>query len=198
MRVISGLLLLIGTVVLAQEPRGPVEKFGIKSSPDIYTQKTVAESLGSVIRTIEKDKFEYLAAHLLDPKFVETKINERIPQLEPAVERELRLTRDSQIQAGLPARERLPSDAKEFAAAVLAETKLRAFKLLARDIRTHYTENPDLLKSLKKYQRIGVVVEAGETGNVTLKEVKDIQLNFKRVDGVWTMENRKSTTEEKK
>jgi hypothetical protein len=185
-------LFLVLSFAVAQDPAAPQPKYGVKPLLDLYPQAKLPEALNSVIRAVEKDKIEYLAAHLLEPKFIEARIDDRAKQMEAVVDKELRLKRDQQIQMGIPARERIPSDPKDFTAAVQEESRLRAFRLVVRDIRAHLTENPEHLRELKKHARIGVVVDTGEVGSMALKDAKDLQLNFKKLDGRWYLEDRKS------
>jgi hypothetical protein len=185
-------LMIFGTLAVAQEAPVAPTKFGIKPLNDVYPQGKVTDVLASTIKAIEKDRIEYFVAHLLDPKFVEARINDRAKQLEVVVDKDLRALRDEQVQAGIPRRERLPAEPKEFALAVAEEAKNRAFKLVVRDIRAHLAENPESLREFKKFQRIGVVVDTGEVGTITLKDTKDVQLNFKKLETRWYIEDRKT------
>ena len=185
-------LFCLGAVALAQQPPAPpAARYGLPASPDGYPQATVKDAVSSALRAIEKGRFEYLAAHLLEPKFIDGRVEERAKTLDDGVERELRLARDAQLRAGVPGRERLPSDAAEFAAVVREQSRLRAFKVVARDARDHLAEYPETVREFRRYLRDGVVVEAGDSATVTLKDAKDAQLNLRRVGLRWHLEDRK-------
>lgn len=179
-------------VALAQDPlAAPASRFGVKPAPEAYPQATVKEALASATKAIEKDRVEYLAAHLLDAKVVDSRVDERAAQLQDVVEKEFRLRRDEQVRAGVPRGERLPGDAREFAEAVRDESRQRAFRAVVRDVRLHLSENPESLGAFRRYLRDGAVAEAADTATVTLKGVKD-QLQFRKAAGRWQIEDRKS------
>ena len=183
-------LFCVGTLALAQDAPAPVVRYGIVISAEAYPQGTVKDALASAVKAIDKDRFEYLAAHLLDPKFIDGRVEDRAKQMEDVIDKELRLARDEQLRQGVPRRERLPSDAADFAAVVRQEASARAFKLVARDVREHLSEYPESVKEFRRYLRDGVVVDAGDVATVTLKDVKEVQINLRKVGVRWHLEDR--------
>ena len=184
-------LFCVGALALAQDPNAPPPRYGVAAAPDAYPQKTPQEAVASMIKAIEKERFDYLAAHLLDPKVIDARVQDRVQQMEDVVEKELRLARDEQLRQGVPRRERLPSDAADFAAVVREESRTRAFKLVVRDVRAFMGEYPEHVKEFRRYQRDGLVVDTGETASLTLKDVKDAQLNLRKVGPRWHLDDRK-------
>ena len=183
-KLVGAALVCVGAFAVAQEPTPPA-RYGVAAAPGAYPQGTPKDAVASVIKAAEKGRAEYLAAHLLDPKTIDARVEARAKEIEIAVERELRLARDEQVRQGVPRRERLPSDAAEFAAVVRAETQTRAFALVARDVRTHLAEYPEHLKEFSRYQRDGLLIDTGETATFTLKDVKDTQLSLRKVGTRW-------------
>src|SRR5262245_24535391 len=70
--VLSGCFLFVGLSAKAQqkEPKVPA-RYKIEAQPNHYPQATPKETLASVLRAIEEQRFGYLFAHLLDPTFVD-------------------------------------------------------------------------------------------------------------------------------
>ena len=184
-------LVCVGALALAQEAPAPAARYGVPLSAEAYPQGNPKEALSSALRAIEKDRVEYLAAHLLDPKLIDGRVEERAKQMEDAVEKELRLVRDEQLRQGVSRRERLPSDAGDFAAVVRDQARARAFKLVVRDVRGHLAESPETVKEFRRYLRDGTVIDAGEAATVTLKDAKETQVNLRRVGVRWHLEDRK-------
>ncbi len=181
----------VGAVTLAQEPVAPAARYGVAPAFDAYQQGTVKEALNSVTLSLEKGRFEYLVAHLLDPKLIDARVEERAKAMEDAIDRELHLVRDEQFRRGLTARERITSDAGEFNALVRNEARSRAFKLVVRDTRAHFGEYPETAKELRRYLREGVSIDGGDVASMTLRGVKDEQLNLRKVNQRWHLEDRK-------
>lgn len=181
----------LGAVAFAQEPVAPAARYGQALALDAYPQATVKDALNSATLCLANQRFDYLVAHLLDPKVIDARVEERAKAMEEAVEREYRLVRDDQIRQGLTARERLTSDPAAFSAIVRAESQTRAFRLVVRDARAHFAEYPETLKEFRRYLREGVVVDGSEVASITLKDAKDVQLNLRRVNLRWHLEDRK-------
>ena len=181
----------VGAVALAQPAAAPPARYDIAAAFEAYPQGTPKEALAATVRAMDKDRFEYLVAFLLDPKLIDGRVEERAKTLEEGVEKELRLARDEQLRQGVPRRERLPGDAADFAAVVREAARGRAFKLVVADARGHFAESPETLKEFRRYLRDGVVVDAGDVATITLKDAKDVQLNLRRVNLRWHLEDRK-------
>jgi hypothetical protein len=104
-------------------------RYGVNPRVKAYPQSTPKEALRSAVLAIDKADYAYLAAQLLDPKFVDGVIAERGKQFEPGVVAELAQVRDFQrANPGKVAPEdRIPFDARGFAALAVARARDLAF-----------------------------------------------------------------------
>ena len=187
------ILLLTGVTALAQDAPLPVPpRYKVVANVEVYPQRTPKEALASALKAIEREKFDYLTAHLIDPRFVDARVEDRARLIETEVDRDLRQVRTEQRQnpALVQLAERLPDDPKLFAEDVAKEARLRAFRLVARDIRANLLENPDSAKLLRQFLREGAFVDGGETSTATLKDQKDRSVFFRRVGDRWFVEDR--------
>ncbi len=185
---------LLGAAALAWgQPEPPPPRYGIPANPEIYPQGTPKDALASAIKAIDRGKADYLAAHLIDPRFIDAKVDDRARLIEKAVEAELRARQEAQREnpATVPAGERLPLDPKGFAEAVRREAALRAFRQVVADIHGTLAENPDHLKDFRRFARAGQFTDLGETATATLPDVKDRQISFRRVGDRWFVEDGK-------
>ena len=202
MRISLVLAILLGVTSLAvaqPEKRPPQPRFGVAPNLVGYPQVNVKDALNSAIRAIEREKYDYLAAHLLDAKFVDARVADRAKLLETAVDQELRIVRENQRKdSNVPLREQLPSDPSLFADVVKEEARNRAFKFVVKDIRQHLAEHPEYLKDFKRFLRDGQFSDGGETANATLRDLKDKQLNFKKVANRWYVEDRQGIEQPEK
>lgn len=73
----AALFVVLTYPVLAQDEPKPIPpRFDVTGLPQNYPQDTPKQTLESVVRAIEKQRFDYLAAHLIDPAFVDAQMNE--------------------------------------------------------------------------------------------------------------------------
>ncbi len=204
MRTVAGVVgfLLVATVAVGQTPpprEADVIRDPIRLLPEQFGQATPKDALDSAVRLIDRGRFDYLAAHLLDPAFVNAKVAERALRLEGDVEREFRRLRDIQRQdPSLSGDQRLPDEPKAFAKTVRNEATVRGFRQLVADIRTTLAENPDHLNDLRRYLRSGQLLEAGDTASFGLKGVKDRSVSLKRTAAGWHLEDKRQDAPDKK
>lgn len=198
MRSVACLVLVFTAAVgFAQEPRlieEPQPKFGIPYLGGLYPQSSAKQTLDSVLKAIDKGRFDYLVAHLMDETFVDSRIAVRAVEILPAVERDLRAKRDKQRQdpASVPPEEKLSLEPKAFDTQVQAEARNRAFKVVVADVKEKLGDDPESLKELKRFSREGTAAEAGDTATITLRDVKDRKVFLKKKDGRWFVENRQA------
>jgi hypothetical protein len=153
-------------------------KFAVLPNLELYSQKTPKEALDSVLNAIQRDRVDYIVAHLLDPAFVQSRIDATQAYYEKVAGQEF-----AAAGASLTSKELI--DKSRDRAATLGYERLK------RDISAKLLEEPDNIRDLKKFLRDGEVVESGDTAIITLKDVKDRAIYFKRIDGHWYMENRR-------
>lgn len=176
--------------VVAQEPTPSIPpRYGIITAPEAYPQRTPREALLSAARAVERGKVDYLVAHLIDPKFVDTRVLARARLIEEDVEKELRIERDAQ-RLNPPRTGALPVDPPAFAAAVQQTARERAFRQVVGDIRATLAENPDHMKEFRRFARDGVIVDAGDTSSGSLPGVTDRQVYFRKEGNRWFVEDR--------
>src|SRR5438874_12766817 len=65
-------------------------QYGVPGNARVYPQTDPKAALASAVKAIEAGRYDYLAAHLPAPTFVEGRIDERAKQIEPAAEADLR------------------------------------------------------------------------------------------------------------
>jgi hypothetical protein len=200
MRLAFALALLSGFAVLADDepppifPKEPDPRFGIPAKLKVYPQTAAKKALESAVEACEKNDYSYLIAHLLDPAFVELRIADRSKQFEAPVELELTRLRD--YQYANPDRfapvDRLPLDKPKFLAAVIAQSRERAFKQLQRDVEQKMRDDPQSLKDMKKILRDGTFTDEGGGAKAVHPTVMDRALYFKRIGDRWFLENRQA------
>lgn len=186
---------LVGAAVaLGQAPadQTPVVRYGITSSPDFYPQTTAKDTLGSVAKALANKRYEYVAAHLLDPELVDAKVAERASELMPATEKSLAALRAEQRRnpAGVTPGEFVPLAPDQFAERVRAEATRSAFDSVVRSILENQSESPENVRLLDKFVRQGVFTDGGTTATVALKDVPGKQVYLKQVGGRWYIEDR--------
>lgn len=205
MRFACFIVLLTGIAAVAQPPpvlvpKEPEPRYGVASKLKAYPQASAKEVLASAIEAIEKRETTYLAAHLLDPGFVDARVTERGKTLEPAVEVELTRLRD--FQYANPDRfapsDRLPLDRLKFLAAIIELSRARGFKLFAADVADKLRDDPDTLRDFKKILREGTFADEGAGTRAEHPTVKYKALYFKKVGDRWFLENRQSDESAKK
>jgi hypothetical protein len=62
-----------------------LKRYGIDLDTKKYPQTTPKEALGSVLRAIGENQFDYLLAHLADPEFVDQRVALYASQLDPSL-----------------------------------------------------------------------------------------------------------------
>lgn len=155
-------------------------RFDVIFNPDLYPQGTPQETLNSILGAISRDRYDYIIAHLLDPVYVEARLASTQPYFERAAAEQIgstaggKLLRDAALQTRI----------NEVA------TRLNV-RNLAEQMRQKIIDEPDNLKELKRMARDGAFQSGGDTTVVTLKDVKDRSLSFKKAGGRWFVENRK-------
>lgn len=77
-RVLATCIVLVWALgVSAQAPNEvPPRRYGIEANVRDYPQESPKETLGSVLRAIERGRINYLLAHLADPAFVDKRVQQ--------------------------------------------------------------------------------------------------------------------------
>src|SRR3954453_13439191 len=66
--------LVLASTAAAQLPQDVPPRFDVLYNPELYHQDTPQQTLTSVLGAIGRERFDYLAAHLLDPEYVDGRL----------------------------------------------------------------------------------------------------------------------------
>jgi hypothetical protein len=183
------------------EPEEIPPRYGQTFRPKAFPQGSAREVVASAILAVEKNDFAYLAAHLLDPAFVDARVEAMSAgpsnPYRKAAEAELIRLRDIQRKNpdAVPAARRVPEDAKQFDDRLGAEARGLAFAQLTRLMKDKFADDPEVLKDLRRFARGGTFPDPGAPGDavrVELPDVKDRALFLKRAGGRWYVENKQA------
>ncbi len=200
MRKVLSLAVLFGAVALARSQ--PVDeedlrlapRYEVPGNPRIFSQRTPKDALASVLKTVERGRFDYLVAHLMDPAYVDARVRDRGVQFERAVEIDLVKLREKQREnpGSVPKERVIPDEPDAFRRAVILEAQYRAYQQLVRDVRDKLAEDAQSVKELGRFLTQGNFDVQDTTAKATLADLKDRQLFFRR-DGLrWFVENRQA------
>jgi hypothetical protein len=174
-------------------------RYGQPYRPKAYPQGSPREALVSVLAAADAGEYAYLTAHLLDPAFVDARLDAMTggPNNPYRKAAEAELARLAAIQkrdpTALPEARRVPPDGKAFSDRLILDTKTLAFGQLARQVWEKFADDPEALKDLRKFARGGAFPDdkaGGDAAKVELPDVKDRAVFLKRVTGRWYVENR--------
>lgn len=206
MRLVFALLLLVTTTTLArtQPPPKPIDKtpkprYGVAIKLKTYPQDTPRKALVSAVDAVEKGDTGYLVAHLLDPGFVDLRLNDRVKQFEANVELELSQQRDFQLanRDRFAPEDRLPTDRARFETLIQDRSRLLAFRQIIRDLEEKLLNDPQALKDLRKIMRDGAFTDEPGGAKATHPDVKDRVLYFRKIDDRYFLENRQDEAPKK-
>jgi hypothetical protein len=189
-------LFLALTVTAAQASRVQAEevvaRYDIAPLLKLYPQTTAKAALESAVKAAEKGRYDYLAAHLMEPGFVDAESVSRGNAFAADVEADLRLRRQREKEYGsdLPRDKRIPHELEPFAKLVASESQVRGFQRFVADIREKSNDDPGQLKDLRRFARDGTIEESGDTAKVSLRDIKDRAVYLKKIGQRWYVENR--------
>lgn len=201
MRPVLALALLITTTAVADSQPAPKDanppRFRLPYRPKEYPQASPKQTLESVIAAAGNGDFNYLAAHLMDPAFVDQRLADRAAQFVPAVEAEMARLRDFQLKNPdtVNPRNKVPEQVDQFRTRVSDEAARRAFVQFVRDVQFKLTDDPEVLKDLRRFIRQGSFPEAGSPETevrVGHPDIKDRAVYFKKLGERWYVENRQT------
>jgi len=199
MRAAFAVAVLLGACTLTvAQPKEPEPRYGVKPRLKQFTQGTPREVLRSALVAIEKGDYPYLVAQLLEPKFTDDAVTDRVKLFEGGVEIELAKLRD--FQRANPGKvdpeNRIPLDAKAFRAMAAERARDLAFKQLVKDVAQKLLDDPQVVKDLSRILRDGAFVDADPVTTASHPDIKNRTLYFKKIGDRWFLENRQ--VEEKK
>jgi hypothetical protein len=154
-------------------------RFEILHNPDLYLQGTPQQTLQSVLGALARERYDYLAAHLMDPEWVDAWLFKSQEYFD-------RVAGEQIVSTGSGARltgQALADRVRELS------TRLN-FRTLVGQIQHKVADEPEHVRELKRFLREGNFSVAGDTATATLKDTKDRVLYFKKVKDRWFIENR--------
>jgi hypothetical protein len=155
-------------------------QFGVLFTPELYPQATPRQALGSLMRALEKERYEYLVAFLLERNYVREQLQITSAYFEKIAREHVegeRLDKQGFDERFIRKRAR-----------ELAEQA--GFENLARRVKDKLAGDPEALKELRKLYREGEVVEAADRASLIHPDIKDRRLFFRNVNGRWYIENK--------
>ena len=175
-------------VLLSPHAAGQIKeerRFRVLYNAELYPQATPHQSVRALLRALDKERYDYLIAFLLEQNYVND---------------QLRITAANFEQAARAQVEGEKLEAKGFDQAFIRNrvrelAEQANFENLARRIRTKLDEDSEAVKELRKLYREGDLVEAGDTATLKHPDLKDRQLFFRNVNGRWYIENKMLSSE---
>ena len=198
MRGAFAVLLVVAAVGRAQPPVPQLERYGVRAQAILYSQDTPKATVATLAALVERKKFDYIAAFVIDPDVVDARVNQRANDLIPDIEKQLDDLRAQQRlkPAGVDPEARIPDNAKKFADLARERANVVAFQAVVKELTAHLSEYPENLALFRAMAKEGAFADAGAESVVTLKGVADKKLFLKKGAAGWVVEDRQA--EEKK
>jgi hypothetical protein len=177
--------IVIATTLAAQEPAKYLTRYNIDFNPVTYPQKTPQEAMKSITKALDSGRYDYLLAHLADPKYVDPRVAEYQALL---VSREELQREDDDI-----AREADPKKKKAKMLDKERKDKARvivAFNRLILETRKNFDEDPVLLKELRLFAKAGEWEVEAEKATATLKTVTPRRVVLRKREDRWFMDEK--------
>jgi hypothetical protein len=170
---------LIATPLAVAQPKEE-RRFGLRYTPELYIQASPKQTLAAVVRSFDKDRYDYLVAFLLEPGFVEDQLRASYPTYE-------KLAAEQVAKEGL--------DKKGFDPDYIRKRKRELaengnFENLVRRVRKKLEDDPESVKEIRKIFREGTFQDGGETSVAKHADVKDRAIYFRRISDRWYLENK--------
>lgn len=170
----------------------PQARYDVQPLVRLYQQSTPKLALESAIKASEKGRYDYVAAQLLDPAFVDEAATLRGAKDAADVEADLRIRKLKQREgfAAVAKEQLIPDEPERLKPLIDAECQARGFRRLVHDLKSLAADDPGQLKELRRFLRDGVVTEQGDTASITLADTKDKAVYLKKIGTRWYVENR--------
>jgi hypothetical protein len=184
-----GFSLFIVTAVIASVSGQDSDKFfnryGIEVNLVNYPQKSPQDAMKSVSKAIFNGRYEYLLAHLVDPKWVDSRVAEYRNLANPAAELQKEID-DIARETDLKVKKRkiLDKEAKDRSRTVVA------FNRLVAETKKNLEEDPVMMKELRLFARDAEWEDAGDAATATLKKTTPRRVVFRKSDERWFMDEK--------
>ena len=188
----------VGSIAVAEELKDITlpSRYGIAPNADFYPQGSPKEALATAAKLIEKQRYAYLLAHVIDPQVVDAQVAARIQQLTPAVEKrlaEIRADQKRNPRADISPDVVIPADPIGFAAKVRTDAEKQAFADLVRALQENLAEFPENVAQLSAIDRANTedtLKASGPTATAEAKGVANKKVFLKQVGIAATRQSR--------
>jgi hypothetical protein len=179
-------LAAVGSAAVAEDLKDIIlpSRYGIAPAPEFYPQGTPTEVLATAAKLMEKQRYSYLLAHVVDPAVVDAQVAARVQQLTPGVEKrlaEMRADQRRNLRADTPPEDVIPADPAGFADKVRAVAERQAFGDLVKALQDHLTEFPENVTQLGAISREGMIAENGAAATAEVKGVPGKKVLLKQL-----------------
>jgi hypothetical protein len=180
LRSIIGMGLLLALAPCAFGQQKEERRFGLIYNPELYPQETPQAALVSLLRAIDKGRYDYAVAFLLEKNYVREQMRITAAKFEEAARKQVE-------REGLDAKR----VGEEFVRDRIQELADQAnFDDLVQRVKTKFVNDPEALKELRQLAREGELADTGETATLKHPEIKDRALFFRNLNGRWYAENK--------
>jgi hypothetical protein len=185
----------VGSLAVGEELKDITlpSRYGISPNPEFYPQGNPKEALATAAKLVEKKRYAYLLAHVLDPAVVDAQVEARVQQLTPAVEKRLAEIRADQkrgVRADTPPEDVIPVEPSAFAAKVRAEAEKQAFGALVTSMAENLAEFPENVPQFAQISRDGTISENAPTATAEVKGVPAKKVFLKQMPVAATKSSR--------
>ena len=193
MRGAVAIVVLSTAAVATAQPVEVPPRYGVRVEKVLYPQGTPREAVASLAALIERKKFAYITANVIDPAMVDARVAQRANGFIPAIEKQLDDLRARQRKrpAGVDPLDRVPDDARRFADLAREKAEVFAFNEVVQDVRSHLSEYPEHLTFFRQLAKDGVFTDSGAESVGTLKTDFVKKLLLKKAGTRWVIEDRK-------
>lgn len=168
-------------------------RYGISPNAEFYPQGTPKEALATATKLVEKKRYAYLLAHVIDPAVVDAQVEARVQLLSPTIEKRLAAIRADQrrgLRADTLPEDVIPVEPSAFAAKVRAEAEKQAFGALVTAMAENLAEFPENVPQFARISRDGTISESGPTATAEVKGVPAKKVFLKQLPVAATRESR--------
>src|SRR5262249_5923936 len=158
------LFALVATIVFAAAASAQdiPSRFEVLYNPDLYKQDAPQDTVNSILGAIDRGRYDYIVAHLLDPDYVDTRLAAPRHCFERVATEQVAASAGGATLKGAELENRIREVGQRLNVADLAER-----------IRKKLVDEPANVRDLKRFARDGQYQTSGDTGSATLKDVKD-------------------------
>jgi len=165
---IAVIVAVIGAYAVQAQPKPePQPRYGVVAETNIYPQESPKQALASLAKAFDRQRVDYVLAHLADPTFTAGKVAQFYRQ-----------------KFG-----RVPEDDLELSEGERDRRLKTAVALFAAEVSDHMDSFPKQTLRFFRLLKNGAVAEAGTTATVTLADTPEVTLTLKQLEGRWYMVN---------